>query len=163
MTKKNHIAGLFTLIDPAVSESESTDWIYVRKKNSLNWCWIVSWHQWKEGWVNFGLQVLSLWELNGKFPLTTKVKIITKVFFTFRYTKTNNCPHFFAIWSKPHYWVGPKIIMLGYSDLVSVNDYHQKAQFSGFKGYKVNLKDRYSISLLNAYKLGHAMWFGPTQ
>ena len=32
MTKKNQIAGLFTLIDPAVSESESTDWIDVRKK-----------------------------------------------------------------------------------------------------------------------------------
>ena len=45
--------------------------------------------------------------------------------------------------------------MLGYSDLVSVNDYHQKAQFSGFKGYKVNLKVRQSITIsqLNAYKL----------
>ena len=60
--------------------------------------------------------------------------LITKVFVTIRYTKTNNCPYFFAIWSKPYYWVAPKITMLRYADLVSVNVYHQKAQFSGFKG-----------------------------
>ena len=41
---------------------------------------------------------------------------------------------------------------LGYADLVSVNVYHQKAQLSGFKGLKVNLKVRQSIGLLNAYK-----------
>ena len=35
---------------------------------------------------------------------------------------------------------------------VSVNIYHQKAQFSGFKGEKVNLKVRWSIGLLNIYK-----------
>ena len=57
--------------------------------------------------------------------------LIMKVFFTICYTKTNHSPHFFAIWSKPHYC--PKIIMLSYSDLVTVNDYHQKAWFSGFK------------------------------
>ena len=36
--QKERDCGFFTLIDPAVSESESTDWIDVRKKNSLNWC-----------------------------------------------------------------------------------------------------------------------------
>ena len=42
--------------------------------------------------------------------------------------------------------------MLSYSDLVYVNDYHQRAKFSGFKGKNVNLKVRQSVGQLNAYK-----------
>ena len=37
--QKERDCGFLTLIDLSVSESDSTDWIYVRrKKKSLNWC-----------------------------------------------------------------------------------------------------------------------------
>ena len=71
--------------------------------------------------------------------------LISKVFFhhsIFVTQKQIPVLNFFAIWGKPHYWVGPNIIMLSYSDLVSVNDYHQKAQLFCFKGQILNLKVR---------------------
>ena len=51
----------------------------------------------------------------------TKTVFIQQYFSLFVSQRHNHCPQFFAIWSEPFYLEGPKITMIGYADLVSVN------------------------------------------